>query len=165
MNDANLLTALSRPRHERVNGWDRPQLTLSRARIRARGNLSGPGLSVSGPGLSDIPKPLMLAVGVPQSSRTLHVLRHTYGSLYMTHPAPSSPVCTPHGPRLPRETIAVDVHHRYQALEDVLANTSANPQRSRGSPGGASSEKDVVATCRDSSFERFLQPHQGKFFP
>ena len=72
--DPLMLPRLGRPRYERANRWDRLQITFPRA-----------GGQLSGQGLSDIVKPLMLAAGVPPELAHPHVLRHTYGSVYMTH--------------------------------------------------------------------------------
>lgn len=57
----------------------------------------------------------MLAAGVPGELGHPHVLRHTYGSLYMTH-------------------------HRLGRSKAISPNENANPQRSRRPPSGASSE-------------------------
>ena len=114
--DPLLLPRLGRPRHERANSWDQPQLSFP----RARGQLSGQGLS-------DIVKPIMLAAGVPAELAHPHVLRHTYGSLYMTHPhAELSRLQRLMGHASP-ETTAVYVHHDRETLEHDLAEREREP--------------------------------------
>jgi integrase len=116
VDDPVLLPRLGRPRHERVNGWDGPQTTLPRA-----------GGQLSGQGLSDVVKPLMLAAGVPADLAHPHVLRHTYGSLYMAHPrAELSRLQRLMGHASP-ETTTVYVHYDRQALEDHLADREREP--------------------------------------
>ena len=114
--DPVLLPRLGRPRHEQANRWDRSQLTFPRA-----------GGQLSGQGLSDIVKPLMLAAGVAPELAHPHVLRHTYGSLYMAHPrAELSRLQRLMGHASP-ETTTVYVHHDRQALEDDLADREREP--------------------------------------
>jgi integrase len=114
--DPLLLPRLGRPRHEQANSWDAAQLTLPRA-----------GGRLSGQGLSDIVKPLMLGAGVPAELAHPHLLRHTYGSLYMAHRhAELSRLQLLMGHASP-ETTTVYVHHDHQALEDDLAEREREP--------------------------------------
>jgi integrase/recombinase XerC len=69
----------------------------------------------------------MLAAGVPAELAPPHVLRHTYGSLYMAHhTAELSRLQRLMGHASP-ETTAVYVHHDRQALEDDLAQREREP--------------------------------------
>jgi site-specific recombinase XerD len=69
----------------------------------------------------------MLAAGVPAALAHPHVLRHTYGSLYMVHPrAELSRLQRLMGHASP-ETTTVYVHHDRQPLEDDLAEREREP--------------------------------------
>ena len=69
----------------------------------------------------------MLAAGVPAELAHPHVLRHTYGSLYMTHPhAELSRLQRLMGHASP-ETTAVYVHHDRETLEHDLAEREREP--------------------------------------
>lgn len=114
---------------EALLGWERerpgelahdPLLLPRLGRRRRDGSFPDAGGRLSGQALSEIAKPIMLAAGVPAELAHPHVLRHTYGSVFMANPkAELSRLQRLMGHASP-ETTSVYVHHTRAGLEEAV---------------------------------------------
>ena len=95
---------------------DEPLLLPRLGRRRVDGAFPDAGGQLSGKGLTAIVKPIMRAAGVPDELCHPHVLRHTFGSLWMAHGGELSQLQTFMGHASP-STTAQYVHHTAQQQE------------------------------------------------
>jgi site-specific recombinase XerD len=110
--------------HEALLGWQRqrPAELASDAllfprlgRPRHDGSFPDTGGQLSGQGLSEIVKPIMLGAGVEPALAHPHVLRHTYGSLFMRNGGELSKLQALMG-HASSETTSLYVHTRATVL-------------------------------------------------
>ncbi|MDQ3881465.1 MAG: tyrosine-type recombinase/integrase [Chloroflexota bacterium] len=97
-----------------------PLLFPRLGRPRNDGSYPDAGGQLSGQALSDIVKPTMLAAGVPPELAHPHVLRHTYGSLFMRNGGELSKLQALMG-HASSETTSLYVHHTREGLEAAVA--------------------------------------------
>jgi len=103
---------------------DDPLLFPRLGRPRRDGAFPDAGGKLSGQALSDMVKPIMLAAGVAGELAHPHVLRHTYGSLFMRNGGELSKLQALMG-HASSETTSLYVHHTREGLEAaVSANES-----------------------------------------
>lgn len=103
---------------------DDPLLFPRLGRPRRDSAFPDAGGKLSGQALSDIVKPIMLAAGVPAELAHPHVLRHTYGSLFIRNGGELSKLQALMG-HASSETTSLYVHHTREGLEAaVSANES-----------------------------------------
>jgi integrase/recombinase XerD len=98
---------------------DDPLLFPRLGRQRRDGRFPDAGGRLSGQALSDIVKPIMLAAGVPAELAHPHVLRHTYGSLFMRRGGELSKLRVLMG-HASTDTTAVYVRHQRADLEAAV---------------------------------------------
>jgi integrase/recombinase XerC len=89
-------------------------------RRRSDGSYPDAGGQLSGQALSDVVKPIMLAGGVAAAFAHPHVLRHTYGSLFMRNGGELSKLQALMG-HASSETTSLYVHHTREGLEAAVA--------------------------------------------
>ncbi|MCA1678165.1 MAG: tyrosine-type recombinase/integrase, partial [Actinobacteria bacterium] len=115
--------------HDALLGWQRQRpaelasdvLLFPRlGRPRRDGGFPDAGGQLSGQGLSEIVKRVMLAAGVDPGLAHPHVLRHTYGSLFMRHGGELSKLQALMG-HASSETTSLYVHHTRDGLEAAVA--------------------------------------------
>jgi site-specific recombinase XerD len=99
---------------------DDPLLFARLGRRRSDTSYPDAGGKLSGQALSDIVKPVMLAAGVPAQLAHPHVLRHTYGSLFMRNGGELSKLQALMG-HASSETTSLYVHHTREGLEAAVA--------------------------------------------
>ncbi len=99
---------------------DDPLLFPRLGRPRRNASFPDAGKQLSGQALSDIVKPIMLAAGVPPELAHPHVLRHTYGSLFMRNGGELSKLQALMG-HASSETTSLYVHHTRDGLEAAVA--------------------------------------------
>jgi site-specific recombinase XerD len=97
-----------------------PLLFPRLGRQRSDGRYPDAGGQLSGQALSDVVKPIMLAAGVPAGYAHPHVLRHTYGSLFMHNGGELSKLQALMG-HASSETTSLYVHHTRDGLEAAVA--------------------------------------------
>ena len=112
--------ALTRWEHARpCELADDPLLLPRLGRRRAAGGFPDAGGELSGKALTAIVKPVMQAAGVGEELCHPHVLRHTFGSLWMAGGGELSELQTLMGHASPATT-SIYVHHTATALEQTV---------------------------------------------
>lgn len=111
-----------------LRGWERrrppelledPLLFPRLGHQRRDGSYPDAGGRLSGQGLSDVVKPIMLAAGVSEELAHPHVLRPTYGSLFMRRGGELSKLRELMG-HASMDTTGVYVHHDRASLEAAI---------------------------------------------
>ncbi|MDQ3721510.1 MAG: tyrosine-type recombinase/integrase [Actinomycetota bacterium] len=103
-----------------------PLLLPRLGRRRVDGTFPEAGGALSGKALTAIVKPIMIAAGVTEHLAHPHVLRHTFGSLWMTNDGELSELQRLMGHASPATT-SIYVHHTAHAFERAVERQDRGP--------------------------------------
>ncbi len=121
------IDALTRwERHRPPELFDDSLLLPRLGRRRADGSFPDAGGALSGKALTAIVKPIMRAAGVDEELCHSHVLRHTFGSLWMRGDGDLAELQTLMGHASPATT-TVYVHHTAAALQQAVDRQDRGP--------------------------------------
>jgi len=113
-------------RHRPPELAEDPLLFPRLGRQRVDGSFPDAGGQLTGNGLAAIVKPLMQAAGVPAELAHPHVLRHTFGTLWLARDGELSRLQTLMGHASPATTAAY-VHHTDRELEHAVTAQERGP--------------------------------------